>query len=267
MSRPSPNPAPPADPNFASSTAAAALSTGLPARFRVVGLGERRRADLGVEEDLLVQTEAQGLPLARLWHARPALVVPKTYTQVAGFDRACAEAAGAGWPVWVRGSGGGLVPLGQGVLNLSLAWRTTAAPGDLMEPVYHLLVDRLSAALRELGLRAQPGEVTGSFCDGRFNLALGGRKLVGTAQQWRRSERGGHLALAHALILLDADLDEMVAMANRFEDLIGSGRRYERDRHVTLREALGAQAPDDLHSVFPALLAQALETAPPPDQN
>ncbi len=53
--------------------------------------------------------------------------------------------------------------------------------------------------------------MSGSFCDGRYNLACGegaeARKIVGTAQYWRPlAAGGGHVVLAHAVILIDADL-------------------------------------------------------------
>lgn len=250
----------------APSSAFQALSSGLPTRFRVIGKGERRRGDLALEAELLQAADQQGLALARMWTARPALVVPRSYAAAEGFERACLVASQAGRAVWVRGSGGGLVPQGRGILNLSLAWRTLVAPGEVMESVYHLMADRLALALATLGVHATPAAVDGSFCDGRFNLAVGARKLVGTAQQWRRSERGGHLVLAHAVILVDSDLAAELAVANAFEAALGQGRAYRIEALTTVREQLAAAAlPEgvDPGVALQAALCAALETATP----
>jgi lipoate-protein ligase A len=197
-------------------------------------------------------------------------VVPRSYAGEARFEMACAQAQQAGRAVWVRGSGGGLVPQGRGIVNLSLAWRTQVPPGDVMEAVYHLMADRIGSALASLGVATTAAAVAGSFCDGRYNLAAGGRKLVGTAQQWRRSERGGHMVLAHAVILVDPDLPEEIAAANAFEGAIGHARLYRADVLTTLSEQIAGAAPADgveLGMALQAALGAALETVPPPHLN
>ena len=81
------------------------------------------------------------------------------------------------------------MPQGPGVLNLSLVWRADADAGCARagsEVIYRALCGELAGALARLGIAATPQAVAGSFCDGRFNLAVAGRKLVGTAQSWRR---------------------------------------------------------------------------------
>jgi len=117
------------------------------------------------------------------------------------------------------------VPQGPGVWNLSLAWPAPAAMPTNTDAVYRALCGELSAAFDTLGIAATPQAVTGSFCDGRYNLAVDGRKLVGTAQAWRRVE-GQPVVLAHAVIVVDADPEELTARANDFESALGTGTRY-----------------------------------------
>jgi hypothetical protein len=95
--------------------------------------------------------------------------------------------------------------------------------------------------------------VSGSFCDGRYNLACGegeaARKIVGTAQYWRPlTASGGHVVLAHAVILIDADLSAAHQAANAFEAQLGSERVYCADKTVTLAQLL----PGERH-LLPAL--------------
>lgn len=195
-----------------------------------------------------------GTPVAALWQTGPSLIVPRSYHRHAGYEAARARFAAEGWPVHERPSGGALVPQGPGVLNLSLAWTVPGAPGPWIEPIYLHLCRLLQVPLQALGIATHWQAVPGSFCDGRFNLACGAgahaRKIAGTAQYWRPRPAGatgpaGHTVLAHALLLVDPDLDLMHQRANAFERAVGSGQHYEPSRTVSVAQMLGPQAPPD----------------------
>jgi len=115
---------------------------------------------------------------------------------------------------------------------------------------------------------AEARPVEGSFCDGRFNLAVGGRKCVGTAQAWRRVA-GRPLVLAHAVIVATADAAELIAAANRFEAAAGSARRYRADAVTSLAQAWSAAhgevaAPADLEQrIITALTERFARLVPP----
>ena len=177
-----------------------------------------------------------GRAAVHLWGAPPGLVVPRSYERLPDYQAACRESAAAGWPVQVRSSGGGIVPQGPGVLNLSLVRRSDSATPIDTDAVYRTLCDALTAALIGLGIAAAPQPVHGSFCDGRYNLAVGGRKLVGTAQSWRRVGCVP-VVLAHAVILATCDAATLTARANAFEAAAGSGRRYRADAVTSVAQA------------------------------
>ena len=203
-----------------------------------------------------------GRERAVVWSAPRGLVAPLSYRRHAGLDAACTAFAAAGWPVRLRRSGGGVVPQGPGVLSLSLAYRAGGAPGSQAEPVYAHLCTALSSALAWLGIDARPRAVHGSFCDGRFNLAVGERKIAGTAQYWRRAG-DRHAVLAHAVLLFDADTELLNAQANAFEAALGSGRRYEADTLTTVAREWraahrGESPPHDLVAQLRRHIAAAL---------
>lgn len=218
------------------------------------------------EQDLLALA-AHGQPVAHLREMSRSLVVPRSYQRHAGMEAAREAFARQGSPVWYRLSGGGLVPQGPGLLDLSLAFPVRGTMSALSEAVYLHLCGILRAALAVVGVDAHWQAVEGSFCDGRFNLAWGpaerARKIAGTAQYWRRVGRGGeldngeegrgaqplHVVLSHAVLLVSADTHEINARANAFEAAIGSGREYDARKIVTVREALSASGrpvPSDL---------------------
>lgn len=194
-------------------------------------------------------------PQAHQWQGVPGWAVPASYARAPGWAEWQARCAAAGTPVHVRASGGGLVPQGPGLWNLSLLWRTGRAEPVQADAVYGALSSLLARTLAALGVAASPQPVEGSFCDGRYNLAARGRKLVGTAQAWRRVA-GVPVVLAHAVIVLDADPVALTAATNAFEEGLGQARRYRVDALTSVAaEALRAgQAPGD----WPQRLAQAL---------
>ncbi|WP_058911236.1 lipoyl protein ligase domain-containing protein [Entomohabitans teleogrylli] len=216
-------------------------------------------------EQPLIARASAGEAVAQIWQAPQGLVVPGSYRRFAGLQAACADFAAWGWPVWLRRSGGGLVPQGKGIINLSLAWPINQPLGDAAEPVYLQLCALIQRALKRFGVVSHFQSVTGSFCDGRYNLACGqgehARKIVGTAQYWRPlPDSKGHVVLAHAVILVTADLIAAHHIANAFEAAINSGRRYDVDKTVTLA-ALAAPR-NDLQAQFCGVLAELLGAAP-----
>ncbi|OLL31095.1 hypothetical protein BTH42_12825 [Burkholderia sp. SRS-W-2-2016] len=250
--------------------------------FEIVDIEVGRADPLAAEMELL-SLAAAGRCVAHLWEAPLSLVVPRSYRRFAEFERARAEFAARGCPVYLRMSGGGLVPQGPGILNLSLAYPLRGTVGDRSETVYRHLCAILADALGTLGLQTHWQTVEGSFCDGRFNLAWGppddARKIAGTAQYWRRVEAASavmsaagavaplHVVLAHAVLLVSADPQEINRRANEFEDAIGSGRRYLAERVVSVKQALspgGDAAVGRLEERVAAALRACVVAAGPP---
>jgi hypothetical protein len=234
------------------------MSPTLPARYRLLDLGPDP-AGGPLADEILLDHAAAG-PAGCLWQSSRGLVVPRTYAARPGFEAACAASAARGWPVHVRQSGGGVVPQGPGILNLSLAQALQGRPLDHSEALYQRLCGLIAGALLFSGIEARAQAVEGSFCDGRFNLAVGSpaRKVAGTAQWWRRMPAGPgaasdpagmaagsgagradpkaehHVGLAHALILAACDTREATAQANALEAALGNSRRYDPDKVASL---------------------------------
>jgi lipoate-protein ligase A len=228
-----------------SRSAAAALPV-----FGFVALHRQPLADgVGAEHEWLARCAASGRAAAHLWTAPEALVVPRRYTALPGW--AAAPKAG----VQVRASGGGLVAQGPGVWNLTLVWPAPGAGAPDATAVYRALCAELAAALARLGVDAVPGAVAGSFCDGRWNLAARGRKLVGTAQAWRRVG-GRPLALAHAVIVVDADPQSLTARANAFEAALASGVVYRADALTSVAREATAVDPGEVEARTLEVLAE-----------
>ncbi len=227
--------------------------------FGFVSMHQRPLADgIAAEADWMAAAAATGRAAAHLWRGEPALVVPRSCTTLPGWP-----AAAQAHRVLVRASGGGVVPQGPGLLNLSLVWRadvdaTAGAPSGT-EAIYRALCGELAGALARMGIAAMPQAVEGSFCDGRFNLAVAGRKLVGTAQSWRRVA-DKPVVLAHAVIVVDADPQALTESANAFERDLGSGRRYHAEALTSValawKQAHGSAPTADLEARLSTALTE-----------
>ena len=166
---------------------------------------------------------------------------------------------------FVRDSGGTAVPHGAGILNMSILLpRTTTDLGHY----YHLLGAPLLALLGEYGLTGNYDFVPGSFCDGQYNLVIGGRKVTGTAQRWLAPGQDHQGAvLAQAMLLVAGDVDEGTRMASRFYELAGGELRFMTGTSTTLASCIdwrgGNEAlVDKVRARLDRLLSEGLSPSP-----
>ena len=219
-------------------------------------------AGLQAEQDLLASVCAGDAEFGLLfWQPSDrALVMPRRLNRLPGFDHACEVSAAAGWPVLLRETGGEPVPQSASTINIALVYAPPRSEGDLnrIETGYRRLCDPICELLDELGGTSSLGEIDGAFCDGRFNVNLDGRKMVGTAQRWRQSQGGQRpVGLVHGAMLLDDERESMVAAVNRFNEACGLEQRVRAASHIALHEKFPApHALARLDELFLLMLAQ-----------
>lgn len=121
-------------------------------------------------------------PLVHLWRHERAVVLGSRDAKLPNAAGAIRELQTKGIETAVRQSGGAAVPLGPGVVNLSLVMPAGAI--DLNpEPFFVRMVELIRAALGTAGARMHSGEVAGAYCPGSYDLAIGGLKFCGIAQR------------------------------------------------------------------------------------
>ncbi|UVL93986.1 lipoate--protein ligase family protein [Pseudomonas siliginis] len=217
---------------------------------------------LQAEQDLLASVCAGDAEFGLLfWQPTDrALVMPRRLNRLPHFDHACEVSAAAGWPVLLRETGGEPVPQSAATINIALVYAPPRSEGDLnrIETGYRRLCDPICQLLDELGGTSSVGEIDGAFCDGRFNINLDGRKMVGTAQRWRQSQGGQRpVGLVHGAMLMDDEREAMVAAVNRFNEACGLDQRVRAQSHIALHEKFNApQALARLDELFRLMLAQ-----------
>jgi octanoyl-[GcvH]:protein N-octanoyltransferase len=172
----------------------------------------------------------------RLWTNSKCLVTTKALSRRAHFAAACTASERAGWPVHIRSSGGTTVVHRPGILNVS-RFRTWRGDTVDLDRAYRFITDPLIVALKRLGIDADVGPVPDSYCDGRYNIRVDGKKLVGTACQIKR--RSGRIALlAHGAMVIDGDMGEDLAAVTRFEQMLDLPRVYYVTSHHSFAQCL-----------------------------
>jgi lipoate-protein ligase A len=106
------------------------------------------------------------------------------------------------------------------------------------------------------------GEIAGSCCPGRYDIAVGGRKIIGIAQRRRQGKHGDALltaTLVHAMLWLEGDLTAGIDALERFLDEVGAPEHFTRARMGTVEEISGrravAQFEDALVAAMPVVSA------------
>ncbi len=164
-----------------------------------------------------------------------------------------------GWPVLVRTSGGGAFPISPGTVQVAMIARY-ADLGMSMDGVYKRLGLLIYSALAEFGIAARVGDTRGAFCDGRHDLVVADRKIAGLAQHWGVRGRGERCVTGAASVLVDADIDELVEIVDRFHAACGRRIDIRPEAMTTMRHVCdaGALSHRDLSRVLLARLAIAV---------
>jgi len=215
----------------------------------------------------IVRTAADGLryedalflaagPRVGMWTASErSLVCPRAFGVKVGYGEGAAASADGGWPVFQRPTGGGVVPQGPMVANIALSF--DAPSGFKIEDGYRLLVNVIKSGLGHHGDGLGVSDTPDSFCDGAWNLTVGGRKLIGTAQRWRPSNHGPARVLAHAMILIRDEITPATQAVSTFHNALGLAP-VRADAHTSLEQAFGLRSLpfDAIHSAGLDALAE-----------
>ena len=169
-------------------------------------------------------------PTVRLWQPGRCLALGRFDSKLPRFRDAVRHMKSQGYLTLHRMSGGKAVWQDEGYLNFSVM-----APRERMgvPEAYGKFSEGFMVGLEQLGLESAFKHVEGAFCDGPYDLAIGERKLVGTAQVQKRT-----YMIVHGTAMVDCEVDDMVRIVGEFYEQAGDPMDLRAETMITLREAL-----------------------------
>ncbi|MDD1780298.1 hypothetical protein LRP49_03700 [Enterovibrio sp. ZSDZ35] len=151
-----------------------------------------------------------------IWRCSNSVVVPYSISQLDTFSYAQSCLTHKGWPVITRQTGGDVVPQSPGSINVALVFKLDKSNVSIAKS-YQALCEPIIHALEKLGVSATCSALSGSFCNGDYNITSNGQKLVGTAQRRKKVKGCNEIAvLVHAVILCTTNTYELWSIANEF---------------------------------------------------
>ena len=163
-----------------------------------------------------VASAARG-PTALVWTSSRYVGVTRSEMRLRGFQAAVEAAENLGFLVLARNSGGGAVAANEGSISFSLTFAVENLRHGLFER-YAEGVELIAAALRQVGVEAEGGEVEGEFCPGAHSVRSGGPRGVKHAGLAQRVTR--RAARLEALILVSRTA-ELVPVLSGFYGALG----------------------------------------------
>ncbi|WP_349408876.1 lipoate--protein ligase family protein [Pseudalkalibacillus sp. SCS-8] len=126
-------------------------------------------------------------PTVRAWVHHKTIVLGIQDTRLPALNEGIKHLEDQGYEVIVRNSGGLAVVLDEGVLNLSLVLSEKENKIEI-DQGYDAMVYMMERILEPYGLTFEAKEISASYCPGKYDLSIDGKKFAGISQ---RRLRGG----------------------------------------------------------------------------
>lgn len=194
--------------------------------------------------------------IARTWVHRKTVVLGIQDNRLPFINEGISYLKSNGYDVIVRNSGGLAVVLDEGVLNISLIF--DEGKGMTIDHGYSLMVHFIRLLLGdELGGLIEDGEIKESYCPGRYDLSIGGRKFAGISQ---RRLRGG--VAVQIYLAVDGSGSERAELIKQFYERAVQGQptklnypNIQAEKMASISELAGKafRTEDLLHDMFHVL--------------
>ncbi|MFQ3546376.1 lipoate--protein ligase family protein [Halobacillus rhizosphaerae] len=213
-----------------------------PKKYRFIdqstlGPGFSALQSFAMDDALSISVGEQISPTAaRLWVHHNTIVLGIPDARLPYIDKGMDYLHEAGYEVIIRNSGGLAVVLDEGVMNLSLIFPNSK---DLnIHEGYDAMVEFVRFLFADLTDEIEAYEITQSYCPGKYDLSIGGKKFAGISQ--RRVKQGSAVQI--------------------YLDVTGSG--YERAallKHFYEISKLGEETRFEYPTIDPSVMASLNE--------
>lgn len=169
--------------------------------------------------------------IIRFWRNSRTLVLGRFDPEILNFTR-FRKAHGLNLKVTKRITGGTVVPLDEGCINISLISSRTKSLN--FDEIYKQFWLGAIKGLKIFGINCTLGKAKYSFCDGSYNLLVNGKKLGGAAIARRKN-----FLLIQGTILNKCDTKWVADICNVFYQAVGKDSVVKENSLTTLSRELG----------------------------
>ncbi len=143
---------------------------------QAVSLSEQLSFDTALSSSI-----SQNTLIVRFWTAK-GILFGRMDSLLPQFDEGVAYCHKNEMETMVRKAGGLAVACDEGVLNLSVLYSKHHAKFGGLNESYAFGIDLMKHLLHDLKLDIQEGEIKHSYCPGKYDLSVDGKKFAGMAQ-------------------------------------------------------------------------------------
>lgn len=175
---------------------------------QIVDLKDQLKVDQALALDLQEETL-----IIRFWSAE-GIIFGKIDTLLPGFGNGLKSLQLDENKTLVRKAGGLAVACDSGILNLSILFsKETQQIGGLNE-AYTFGVDLIRYLLKDLHIDINVGEISHSYCPGKYDLSVNGKKFSGMAQY-----RSKHAVMLMVTLCINGDQQKRCELIKDFYDI------------------------------------------------
>jgi len=175
-------------------------------------------------------------PTLRIWRPGRCLALGRFDVRLPRYAEAVAHLQSQGLAVVRRQSGGQAVWQDENFLNVSVIAPQEKRLG--IPEAYRTYLEGVRKGLSLLGVKTEFRHVEGAFCDGPYDLAVNGKKLMGTAQIQKRG-----VVVVHGTMPVWGGIPEMIRWVSRFYAQAGRPVLLRNETMISLVERLDRDLP------------------------
>lgn len=125
---------------------------------------------------------SMGFPaVLHFWPTAPAVFLGMVDTKLTKLSAAAKYLHHSQYTPIVRPAGGLAVVSGPGIINFTLL--LNAKDRLSIDDAYEVMVELLNRVVNPFGFQAETGEVATSYCPGKYDVSIQGKKIAGLAQR------------------------------------------------------------------------------------
>ena len=126
--------------------------------------------------------------MLHFWPIEKMIILGMMDTKLPDLDEGFDFLEAHNYDVRVRPAGGLAVVADEGILNLSLVFREEDDEKVSIDDAYDMMVELIRQTFASYGKKIEAFEIPDSYCPGKFDLSIDGKKFAGIAQ--RRFKKG-----------------------------------------------------------------------------